>query len=500
MSPWPHLKYFRVVVNADGHHGLWPVTGGLPGGWRALGFTGDRVRCLTYAAEAWRDMRPRSVRGSLRDSVRGTAPVPGTLVELFADTVRRHRDAVAVSAGERRLTYAELDARSDDLAGLLGTLGIGAEDRIALHLGGGVDLVVALLGVVKAGAAYVPVDVRAPLPRRRAMISGSGARLVLTRPGWAARLTDLGCATLAWCSKTPGTVADAVAGPVVDPVAGAVVDAVAGPMTDPAERDRSLPGPGSAACVLYTSEPTGRLAGVVLEHRHLLALARDPVLPPLAPADRTAHVAVTSAGSVTVEVWRALADGAELVVLPTLPRPADLATELRRGGITAMLAPALAIDLVQRQETRAFSSLRVLCSVGPLPPETGRSIFRGGFSGRLFTLHGSAETTVAYAAHELTGAMDRGVDRAATLPIGRPLHGCDLHVLDEELRPVCPGDPGELYVGGNRVSRGYLDRPGLTVSRFLPDPFGSGGRIHATGARVRCGEGGVFEYLGRTGG
>jgi len=132
----------------------------------------------------------------------------------------------------------------------------------------------------------------------------------------------------------------------------------------------------------------------------------------------------------------------------------------------------------------------VLCSVGPLPPATGRSIFSGGFSGRLFTLHGSAETTVAYAAHEVTGVPDG----AKTIRIGRPLQGCDLYVLDDELRPVYPGEPGELYVGGNRVSRGYLDRPGLTVSRFLPDPFGSGGRIHATGARVRCGEGGVFEY------
>jgi amino acid adenylation domain-containing protein len=396
-----------------------------------------------------------------------------SLVELFARSVGAHPGAPAVSDDDRAYTYQELDAHATALARLLTARGVGPEDRVGLHLRRGVDVVVAILGILKAGAAYLPVDTRYPAARRDHMLLDGDVRVVLTEPGWGERVAHLGRTVLEWRSgERCGEL----------PAAGSAAPAIAAQQ---------------AACVLYTSGSTGRPKGTVLEHRQLVAFALNPALPALSTADRTAQCASISFDTTTFEVWRSLAGGAEIVVLPSIPDllGSDLQRELKRRGITAMLAPAVAVNHVVRFDRNAFASLRVLCSGGDvLLPATCRDLLGGAFAGRLFNLYGPTEATVACTGHEVSDPPADG----AGVPIGGPLDGFRLRVLDPGLRPVPAGEVGELYVGGDGVGRGYLGQPGRTAERFIPDPDATdGSRMYATGDLVRDAGGGVLQYVGR---
>ncbi|WP_091577315.1 non-ribosomal peptide synthetase [Micromonospora sediminicola] len=394
---------------------------------------------------------------------------PATLPELLARTVRRHPDLTAVSDQETELTYAQLADRVEVVAAQLVRLGVTAEDRVGIYLPRGVGAVVVVLGVLRAGAAYVPIDVSYPNLRRDEMVKAAGLRLLITEPGRARRLTSLPVevAELDWRTPEPGAVAPARVGP------------------------------DSAACVLFTSGSTGQPKGVVLEHRQMAAFAEDPVIPVVGPGDRVAQSSNLSFDTFTFELFRSVAGGAQLVVMPAIADliGADLQRQLRRHRITAMLAPAIALNHVARHDREAFASLRVLCSGGDvLLADTCRQLRDGGFTGQLWNLYGPTEATVACSGQPIEELPDQCV----RVPIGQSLDFARLYVLDDTLAPVPPGEPGELYVGGAGVGRGYLDLPGLTAQRFVADPFASdGGRMYATGDRVRTDPGGALEYLGR---
>ncbi|MEU2511201.1 non-ribosomal peptide synthetase [Streptomyces syringium] len=396
---------------------------------------------------------------------------PSTLTALFARSAAGYPEAPAVSDGTSRLTYAELDRRSIALAGTLVRRGVRRGDRVGLFMSRGVDMVTAVLAVLRAGAAYLPVDTAYPRARRDTMLSAGRVRCVVTEPGRsegaAPRETDV----LPWQGAEEATGAG-------------------GPLPETAGAD--------AACVLFTSGSTGTPKAVVLEHRQMAAFALDAALPALRPGDRSGQAASVSFDTFTFEVWRALAGGAEIAVLPSFAQllATDLQRELRRRRITAMLAPAVALNDVVRHDREAFSSLRLLCSGGDvLLPATCRDLLSGGFSGQLFNLYGPSETTVACTRQEIRRAPGPAED---TVPIGGALDNARLYVLDPRLRPLPTGAIGELYVAGAGVGRGYLDQPGLTASRFLPDPFADdGSRMYRTGDRVRQRPDGALEYLGR---
>ncbi|MFC7827873.1 amino acid adenylation domain-containing protein [Streptomyces sp. NPDC057375] len=395
-----------------------------------------------------------------------------TLVALFARSVARYPDAPAVSDGTARLSYAELDRRSAALAGALVRRGVRRDDRVGLYLSRGVDLVTAVLGVLRAGAAYLPVDTAYPAARRDHMLTVGRVACVVTEPALSDGAAGAGCPVMEWSGTREGAGTGSL------------------PLPEPAGAD--------AACVLFTSGSTGTPKAVVLEHRQMAAFALDPALPELRPGDRSGQAASVSFDTFTFEVWRALAGGAEIAVLPSFAQllATDLQRELRRRRITAMLAPAVALNDVVRHDREAFSSLRLLCSGGDvLLPATCRDLLAGGFTGRLFNLYGPSETTVACTGHEIRSAPPATEE---SVPIGSAFAGARLYVLDPGLRPVPPGTPGELHVAGSGVGRGYLHQPGLTAARFLPDPFaGDGSRMYRTGDRVRQRPDGVVEYLGR---
>ncbi len=464
---------FRLVRNGAGQVSVWAVDRPLPDGWADTGFAGSRAECLDDArvrAASAASARAESDAGD--DAGRRAGGVGGTLVRLFAETVARHGALPAVTDDTRTLTYAELDRRSDVLAARLADHGVGAGDRVAIYRRRGVDVFVAMLGVLKAGAAYVAVDARYPDQRRDLMIEASGARVTLAEPGWADRLDHLAGEVWQWCSEP--APADA-AGP-------------AGPARVTAD---------SAACLLFTSGSSGTPKAVVLEHRNLVLFGANPALPPLHPGDRTGQISSLSFDAFHFETWCSFAHGAEVVVLPPITDllTADLQRELRRRRITAMLVPTMAVNQVIKEDRDAFAPLRILHTGGDvLLPATCRDVLGSAFTGRFVNLYGPTEATTACTAYEVRDTKED----ATAVPIGVPVDGATAYVLDGDLDPVEPGRSGELYVGGGGVARGYHDQAALTAERFLPDPFGvPGSRMYATGDLVRLGEGGLLEFVGR---
>ncbi len=386
-----------------------------------------------------------------------------TLVDLLSSTVNRYPDRVAVSDDSGSVTYRELADRVRELARHLVSRGIGPGDTVAVLLPRTVDLVVAVHGVLLAGAAYLPLDVDYPAARRDTMMRDGGARAVLTIDG-------------------------------LRPAAGAP-DCC---RTEP-PRDFPTPQPDAAACLLFTSGSTGAPKGIVLEHRHVTWFATTPSIPALVPGDRTAQASSPGFDTFTFEMWRTVAGGAELVVMPSIRDMigTDLKRELRRRRITAMLAPAAALNHVVRYNRDCFNGLRLLCSGGDvLLPSTCRALRAGGFTGELLNLYGPTETTVACTAYRVEDLPARADVQG--VPIGRALEGVDLHVLDADMNPLPDGQMGELYVGGAGVSRGYIGPAGLTDERFLPGPGAPGDRLYRTGDLVVRDAGGVLDYRGRS--
>lgn len=410
-----------------------------------------------------------------REQESGRLPAPpsdggaGTLVELFERTARGWPDRPAVIDDERTLSYAELSARSGEWGRALTDRGVQRGDRVAIYLDRCAEVFVAILGVLKAGAAYVPVDTRYPDHRRDQMIRGSGAALVITGPGWMPRVCALGVEVLEFLAEPPVAAAG-----------------TAPPIT-----------PADLACVLFTSGSSGTPKAVMLEHRNLLYLAENEALAALEPGDRVGQVSSISFDAFHLETWCAFAHGAQVAVLPAMPDliARDLRRELRRRRITAMLAPTMAVNHVVHEDRDAFDSIRILYTGGDvLQPVACREVMSGAFSGEFRNLYGPTETTTACTGYLITGTGEGG----ECVPIGRELAGATIHLLDAELREVPPGAVGEIHIGGRGVGRGYLGRPATTAERFRPDPRGGeGARMYATGDLARRDEAGLLRFLGR---
>ncbi|MFI7673194.1 amino acid adenylation domain-containing protein [Actinophytocola sp. NPDC049390] len=393
---------------------------------------------------------------------------PETLVDLFLRSAAEHADRTAVSDGNGSLCYAELDERSAAVAAMLRGRGVQPQDRVGLYVERSVDVVVAILGILRAGGAYVAVDSRYPDARRDLMLGASGAKVVITQPDWRERLAGVDAETV--------TLADlGSTGPVPEGVEGIV-------------------GPAGAATVLFTSGSSGVPKAIVLEHRNVVSFATNPSLPRPRPGERTGQISSISFDAFHFELWTTLSAGGEIVVLPPVADllAADFGRELKRRRIAAMLVPTMVVNHVVREDRDAFAALRILQAGGDvLLPSACRDVLAGRFTGELWNLYGPAEITTACTAHRVTEADANG----DTIPIGRALDGVTTHVLGEDLAPVAAGDVGELYVGGAGVGRGYLDNPDLTEERFVV--VAGLGRVYRTGDLVRDRGDGVLEFVGR---
>jgi amino acid adenylation domain-containing protein len=415
------------------------------------------------------------------DTARDVAPA--TLGELFEVQAARTPDAVAVVFEGVRLTYAELNARANRLARVLVAGGAGPERRVAVVLDRSPRLVETLLAVVKAGAAYVPVDPEYPAERVASLLRDARPALVVT--------------TREAEGVLPGSVARVV---LDDPATVTGLGRAAEGNLSAADRGGVLL-PAHPAYVIYTSGSTGRPKGVVVPHAGVVnRLAWMGDVHRLTPGDRV--VQKTPFGF-DVSVWEffwPLLGGATLVLArPGGHRdPGYLAELIRREEVTvAHFVPSMLEVFVAAAEASRWTvpSLRAVMASGEALSAGLRDRFVASFGVPLHNLYGPTEASIEVTAF----TCEPGADLGGAVPIGRPVWNTQVFVLDAALRPVPVGVAGELYLAGVQLARGYLDRPGLTAERFVANPYGGPGeRMYRTGDLARWNTEGAVEYLGRT--
>ncbi|MGW5684833.1 amino acid adenylation domain-containing protein [Nonomuraea sp. NPDC003754] len=391
-------------------------------------------------------------------------PLPGDLPEIswtaaFERQAAHAPGRLAMICESERLTYGELNARANRLAHTLRAQGVGAEDVVAVALPRSADLVVALLGVMKAGAAYLPLDADHPADRLAFMVADAGARLLVTVSGHAAdlELPRLLLDTLPQAADT-------------DPPEGAL---------------------HRAAYVIYTSGSTGRPKGVVLSHEGVGALIATAV--ERLGVDSSSRVAQFASVGFDVAVWdlvMSLCVGGTVVVVPSERRVAgeELTGYLAEHRVTHMILPPSLVAALPAGCALPEDGVLVV-GTETVPAEL---VARWSERMRVVAAYGLTEATV----NSTLWLAER--DWSGPVPIGVPDPGTRCHILDAALRPVPPGVTGELYVGGLGLARGYLGRPGLTAERFVADPFGAPGeRMYRTGDRARRRADGTIDFLGR---
>ncbi|MBZ4418505.1 non-ribosomal peptide synthetase [Myxococcus sp. RHSTA-1-4] len=391
-------------------------------------------------------------------------PAPHTLHGLFEAQATRRPDATAARFESQSLTYGELDARANRLANHLRHLGVGPGQRVGLFLERGLELLVGLLGILKSGAAYVPLDPMYPAPRLAHILEDSGVTVLVTEPELATRAP-------AWSGRTvqPSDAAGASSAAVAVPVTGA-----------------------GLAYVLYTSGSTGLPKGVAIPHEaaanFLMSMRREPGM-----TERDTLLAVTTvAFDISVlELFLPLSVGACVVIASqeTAVDGTRLLPLLAASGATVMQATPSTWRMLLSLGWSGSPALKLLCGGEALAPELLAPL-RARCS-ELWNMYGPTETTVWSTVARLEA------ERPITL--GRPIANTQAYVLDEWLQPVPPGVPGTLYLGGLGVARGYLNRPELTAERFVPDPHGGrpGARLYCTGDLARRRPDGSLEFLGR---
>ncbi|WP_246095503.1 non-ribosomal peptide synthetase, partial [Streptomyces roseicoloratus] len=402
----------------------------------------------------------------LREDWNATAaPVPhGSLPELFAAQAARTPAATALAHDGGTVTYAELDARANRLAHHLIASGVGPESPVALLMERSVDLVVATLAVLKAGGCYVPMHASLPPERMAALLADTAAPVLLTDradPGFPHTATVV----------RPG---DETAAPDHDP--GIDVH------------------PDRLAYVMFTSGSTGTPKGVAVRHRDVVDLAADRRW----QDGRHRRILLHSPhafDAATYELWTPLLSGGTVVVAPPgSPDAAALHAVVTRHQVTAVFLTKALFDLVAEQAPETFRALRTVCTGGEAASGTlMRRVLDHCPDLLLAHVYGPTEATTFATHHRLTPADLTG----PRPPIGAPLDNMRAHVLDARLRPVPPGVPGELYVAGAGLARGYWNRPALTAERFVADPSAPGERMYRTGDLVRRRTDGAIEFLGR---
>ncbi|MER5483258.1 amino acid adenylation domain-containing protein [Streptomyces sp. NPDC002812] len=406
-----------------------------------------------------------------------TVPYPDdtTVHQLFQDQVARTPDATAVFCGEEAVTYRELDMRANRLAHHLIDLGVRAEQRVPVCVERGIDAVVAVLGVLKAGAAYVPLNHDYPSHQLEFMIADVEASLVITHAHLQDRLAAVD-AELLLIDREWDEIATR-------------------PHTDPAVQV----GPDSLFHVIYTSGSTGTPKGVMIEHRSVCRFVDSEVFDGIGPGHVVAHPSNFAWDAFTFECWPALTSGAAMVVMDkeVLLDAVELKAALRRSGVTMMwlTAPLLRQHLLDCPDLLAGLPYVFFGGEAIDRPVVDQLVAGPWAPERLIHGYGPTEATVFTTCH----TVDRTTPRTGQLPIGGPIANTEVFVVDGNGALLPPGIPGELWVGGPGLARGYWNRPELTAERFVKHPFSDDpqARLYRTGDVVRWQEDGLLEFVGR---
>ncbi|WPZ32677.1 non-ribosomal peptide synthase/polyketide synthase [Thalassobaculum sp. OXR-137] len=404
----------------------------------------------------------------------GASPYPRDegLTALFAERVAADPQAVALRWGDRTLTYAELDARSDRLAAYLCDQAADLSGRvIGLCLERGPELIVAMVAVLKARAAYLPLDPDLPDARRRYMVEDAGTALVLTEDTFASGLDGLPCPVLRLDREAEAIAACTASVPAVT--------------TDGS----------SLAYVMYTSGSTGQPKGVLILQRAVTRLVRDTDYIDIRPHQRIAQAANTAFDAATFEIWGALLNGAALVLLSRddVLDPDRFARLLRAQTVDILFLTTALFNRLAQIDPAIFAALDSLLFGGEaVDPRPVRAVLAAGGPQRLLHVYGPTECTTFATWHHVTEVPQDAV----TVPIGRPLANTTAHILDPDGQPVPVGVAGELHLGGDGLAEGYLGQPELTAAKFVTHE--TLGRLYRTGDLCRWTEDGAVEFLGRS--
>ncbi len=408
------------------------------------------------------------------------APLPpeGCVHQRFEAQAQHTPDApAAIFAGEA-LTYSQLDRNANCLAHALRRRGVGPDTIVGVCLSRSIDIAVAVLGILKAGGAFLPLDPILPLERLQFMVADAGVSVLITQSGLADRFPSAPvhpiCLDLEW--------------PAID--------------REPASPPDLEVTPENLAYVIYTSGSTGKPKGVLLAHRGLSNLVNCHIQAlDLGPGERVLQFAMFSFDACVAEIFTALGSGAALVFAEqdTLASAPDLEQLLIDQGITVVTLPP---TMLRTLAPERLPGLRAVISAGEdCPLDVARRWSKGR---RLFNGYGPTEATVGPALYPAPDPLPKGMTR---FPIGRPLPNTQMYILDPRQQPVPVGVPGEIFIGGVGVAQGYLNRPDLTARSFIPNPFTAPrqpapgdpgpGRLYRTGDLGRYLPDGNIEFLGR---
>ena len=401
-------------------------------------------------------------------------PTDKCIHQLFESQVERTPDAVAVVYENQQLTYLQLNQRANQLAHHLLFLGVGPEVLVGICVERSVEMVVGLLGILKAGGAYVPLDPNYPLERLSYTLANSGVEVLLTQQQLIEKLPQNGARLV--CLDTDWNTIN----------------------LESQENFRVELTPDQLAYVIYTSGSTGQPKGVAVPHRAINRLVFNTNYVQLTSHDRIAQAANASFDAATFEIWGALVHGAMLVGVTQsiVLTPEKFAAYLREQEISVLFLTTALFNQLANFVPQALNDVRYLLFGGEaVDPRWVKEFLDHGGPQQLLHVYGPTENTT-FSSWFLVKDVPA---TATTIPIGRPIGNTQIYILDKHLQPVPIGVPGEIYIGGDGVAKGYLNRPELTLLKFIPNPFSNSTseRLYKTGDLARYNRDGNIEFLGR---
>ena len=390
-----------------------------------------------------------------------------TVQSLFELEVQADPKRVAVVFGAEEITYGELNRRTNNLAAELQSLGVRKESLVGVILKRSPNLIVSLLAILKAGGAYLPLDPGYPVERISMMLEDAAPQLIITESSLMERVAETN-ATLVCIDKLP----------------------LAHDLPNPACTTTS----DSLAYVMYTSGSTGRPNGVMIEHRSIIRLVKETDYADFSADNVFLQFAPVTFDASTFEIWGALLNGARLAIMPDgAGSLADLGNAIRKYGVTTLWLTAGLFHLMVDERLEDLRPLRQLLAGGDVLSVPHVQKVLNTLSCRLINGYGPTENTTFTCCY----TIPRDTPVRSSVPIGKPIAKTQVYILDENRKPVKAGEPGEIYIGGEGLARGYLNRSDLTAERFHASGDVCCARLYRSGDLGRSRPDGVIEFLGR---